>query len=337
MSNETCNNPAEGWTFDEGAWPKAARDAIRRVADRQETDAAMVAVGGRVVFTYGDIERKYLCHSIRKSFLAALMGQDVADGTIDLNATLADLGMNDVEGLSEIELQAQVYDLLTARSGIYHPAGYETEWMKRIKEKRHSHAPGTFWCYNNWDFNALGTIFVRLTGMSVAEAFEKRIARKVGMEDFSLLGEKPDAWTESFAVSEHKAFPFRMSSRDLARFGQLYLQKGVWNGRQVLPEGWAEECVMPYSDAGTRGGYGYMWWLERGGVFYPGVRCPAGSYSANGAGGHYCMVVPQYDMVIVHRVDTETPATALSKFGYGRFLKAVFAAHDARLHEGSSR
>ncbi|ADO44370.1 beta-lactamase (plasmid) [Ketogulonicigenium vulgare Y25] len=321
-----CTNPNGQWQSDDSAFSPAAKAAITAVADSQNTDAALVIIGGKIVYAYGDTTRKYLCHSIRKSFLAALMGQDVADGTIDLNATMKDLNIDDNDGLSDVELQAQVYDLLTARSGVYHAAGYETKWMQRIKEKRHSHAPGTFWCYNNWDFNALGTVFVQQTGLSVADAFQQRIAGPVGMEDFSLAGDTPDAWRESFQQSRHDAYPFRMSSRDLARFGQLYLQGGRWSDQQILPEGWAEECVMLYSHAGARGGYGYMFWLERDGVFAPGVKTPKGSYSANGAGGHYCMVVPEHDMVIIHRVDTETPGTELSKFGFGKFLKAVFAA-----------
>jgi len=222
-------------------------EAVQSLCEAQETDCLLVVQGGKIIWSWGDITKKYLCHSMRKSFLAALMGEDVASGVIALERTLEDLGFDDVEGLSPVEKRAQVYDLLTARSGIYHPAGYETEWMKLIKEKRHSHAPGTFWCYNNWDFNALGTISVQLTGKSVAQAFSERIAGPVGMEDLGLDGSKPDAWVESFAESRHNAYPFRMSSRDLARFGQLFLQGGRWSERQVLPDGWAEQNVMPYS------------------------------------------------------------------------------------------
>lgn len=307
-------------------WQTSGLEHLRRLADSQDTDCLMIVQGGQTVFTYGDVSRKYLCHSIRKSFLAALMGWEVRDGTIDLGATMADLGIDDRDGLSEVERTATVYDLLTARSGIYHPAGYETEWMRLIKEKRHSHAPGTFWCYNNWDFNALGTIFVKACGQSVAQAFADRIAAPLGMEDFSLEGPAPDAWTERFDVSIHDAYPFRMSSRDLARFGQLFLQGGRCQGKQILPEGWAEENVMSYSDAGPSGAYGYMWWLERDGVMFPGVRTPAGSYSALGAGGHYCIVVPQHDLVIIHRVDTETPGKVVTKHGFGKIVAAVLAA-----------
>src|SRR5258708_1448030 len=152
-------------------------------ADTIATDAVMIVQGGREVASRGDIPRRFHCHSVRKSFLSALMGPYVEDGTIDLSVTLAALGIDDVEGLSPKEKQATIYDLLTARSGIYHPAGYETQWMQSIKPKRHSQSPGTCWCYGNWDFNALGTIFTKLTGRGIHEAFRDIIARPLGMED----------------------------------------------------------------------------------------------------------------------------------------------------------
>lgn len=324
------SNPGATWqSFDSpeaAGWNDAGVARLHEVLASQNSDCLMVVQGGRIVFSHGDITHKFLCHSIRKSFLAAMIGEDVAAGRIDLTATMASLGIDDHDPLSRVERQATVHDLLMARSGIYHPAGYETEWMQLIKEKRHSHAPGTFWCYNNWDFNALGTIFTQGTGLSVAEAFASRIAAPLGMQDFSLAGDSPDAWTEPFEVSRHPAYPFRMSSRDLARFGQLFLQAGRWSGRRVLPEDWAEENVMRYSDAGHRGAYGYCWWLERDGVFAPGVRTPAGSYAAQGAGGHYCMVIPELDMVLVHRVDTDQKGRAISKHEFGYVLKAVLSA-----------
>ncbi|MFB9948440.1 serine hydrolase domain-containing protein [Rhizobium puerariae] len=325
-----ADNPGEtwGWHAGEGeaGFHPRGLEAVRACAASQPTDMLLVVRHGKIALSLGDPARKFLCHSMRKSFLAALIGFEVESGRIDLSATLESLGIDDREGLSEVEKQATVYDLLTARSGIYHAAGYETPWMRRIKEKRHSHAPGTFWCYNNWDFNALGTIFNRLTGETVHEAFDRRIAGPIGMEDFSLSGDRPDGWHETFEISDHPAYPFRMSSRDLARFGQLFLQQGFWSGMPVLPAGWVHECVMPYSHAGTRGAYGYMWWLERDGVFLPGVVTPKGSYAALGAGGHYCLVMPVLDMVVIHRVDTETPGREVGNFGMGRLLRHLLAA-----------
>ncbi|MEF2072587.1 serine hydrolase domain-containing protein [Consotaella aegiceratis] len=307
-------------------WSSDGIAAVKAFAARQATDALLVLQGGRIVFSIGDLGHKFLCHSIRKSFLSAIVGEDVARGTIDLEATLADLGIDDKLGLGEVEKRATVYDLLTARSGIYHPAGYETEWMRLIKEKRHAHAPGTFWCYNNWDFNALGTIFAQRTGHNIHQAFEERIARPVGMQDFDLGSEHPDGWMEPFEISDHPAYPFRMSTRDLARFGQLFLQGGRCGDRQVLERDWVVESVLPYSHAGARGAYGYMWWLERDGVFLPQVVTPTGSFAAVGAGGHYCLVVPALDMVVVHRVDTDIEGRRVERVGVGRLLKLILSA-----------
>lgn len=330
MNYHAVANPGQEWerlkSPAAAGWSEAGLRAVDSCADGQETDALMIVQGNKIVHTYGDITHKYLCHSIRKSILAALMGQDVADGTIDLSQTLEQLGIDDNEGLSDVERQATVYDLLTARSGIYHPAGYETPWMRMIKEKRHSHAPGTFWCYNNWDFNALGTIFEQLTGKTVHQAFDERIAKPLGLEDFALGGDKPDGWHDRFTESRHAAYPFRLSTRDLARFSQLYLRDGCWNGEAILPDGWVRECVMPYSHAGARGAYGYMWWLERDGVFFPGVVTPKGSYAGFGAGGHFCIVLPALDMVIVHRVDTDIAGRQLNRHKFGRLLKLILDA-----------
>lgn len=334
MSYQDAANPAENWEQVQNpassGWSEAGLQAVETCAEGQETDALMIVQAGKIIYTYGDITHKYLCHSIRKSILAAMMGQDVADGTIDLSQTLEALGIDDNEGLSDIEKQATVYDLLTARSGVYHAAGYETPWMRMIKEKRHSHAPGTYWCYNNWDFNALGTIFEKQTGKTVHQAFDERIAKPLQMQDFSLAGNNsplgPDGWHEHFTESRHAAYPFRLSTRDLARFSQLYLRNGRWNGENVLAKDWAQECVMPYSHAGAKGAYGYMWWLERDGVFFPGVVTPKGSYTGVGAGGHFNITIPALDMVIVHRVDTDVADRRLSDHKFGRLLKLILDA-----------
>lgn len=294
---------------------------------RQATAALSVWQDGTLLFSHGPQDRKFLCHSMRKSFLAALIGIEVDRGRIDLGATLESLGVDDNEGLSPVERQATVYDLLTARSGIYHPAGYETDWMRMIKEKRHSHAPGTFWCYNNWDFNALGTVYAGCTGHSVAEGFRRYLAEPLGMEDFSRTAEAPDAWLESFEISRHAAYPFRLTSRDLQRFLRLYLQGGVWEGRQLLPEGWTRLCTLRNSEAGTHGAYGYMWWLEREGCGLPHVVLPQGTYFALGAGGHYGMVVPTHRAIVIHRVDTDR-GDVVTSFEFGRLMADILRILD---------
>jgi CubicO group peptidase (beta-lactamase class C family) len=111
------------------------------------------------------------------------MGIAVSDGEVQLDDTMARLGIDDVPpSLSQAEQQATVRDLLEARSGIYHPANYETNEMVTRRPARGSHPPGTFWFYNNWDFNALGAIYEHATGTSVFGGFAWQIARPIGMQ-----------------------------------------------------------------------------------------------------------------------------------------------------------
>ncbi|MBZ6078709.1 serine hydrolase domain-containing protein [Microvirga puerhi] len=301
-------------------------ETVYELAEIQATDALMIIQHGQVVAAYGDLTRKFLCHSIRKSFLSALIGLEVERGTIDPSLTLDALGIDDREGLSIREKSATIYDLLTARSGIYHPAGYETPWMRSIKEPRHSHAPGTFWCYNNWDFNALGTIYTNLSGLSVHAGFEKCVARPIAMDDFRFDAEMQDGWLAEDPCSIHPAYAFRMSTRDLARFGLLFLRQGRWADRQVIPHLWTRMSVLPHSEAGDRGGYGFMWWVARQGVAFPGTILPEGSFSAIGAGGHYCLVVPNLDLVVVHRVDTDIPLRQVDRFQFGTLVERILRA-----------
>jgi CubicO group peptidase (beta-lactamase class C family) len=130
--------------------------------------------------------RKANVRSIRKSLLATLYGAPVADVRIKLDATLADLDFDDKPpSLSEAEKQATARELLEARSGVYRPAAYETADMKTKRPERGSHPHGTFWYYNNWDFNALGAIYRKATGEDIFVSFADHIGQRIGMEDFT--------------------------------------------------------------------------------------------------------------------------------------------------------
>ncbi len=123
--------------------------------------------------------------SVRKSYMSAMVGIYADKGKINLNSTLADLGIDEVPPLTAIEKQARVIDLLAARSGIYLPAAYSPRSMKL--PQRGKHRPDEAWLYNNWDFNVLATIFNQNTGKDFFEAFYKEIARPIQMEDFRLF------------------------------------------------------------------------------------------------------------------------------------------------------
>src|ERR1700676_2995207 len=117
--------------------------------------------------------------------LSALYGIYSAEAAIDINQTLEQLGIDDSpDPLTKEEKQARVVDLLRARSGVYHKVDFETESMQKSRPPRGSHAPGTFWYYNNWDFNVLGTIFEKKTGLKIGDAFYQRVAKPIGMQDY---------------------------------------------------------------------------------------------------------------------------------------------------------
>ena len=327
--NASSSVPSSDWPqlAPTAEWSQARLDAARTFAAGIDTAAVMIVHRGRIVAQWGDVTARYKCHSIRKSLLSALIGIHVDEGRVDLERTLAELGIDDLDGLTEREQAATVLDLLMARSGIYHPTHYETPRMVRIKPARHSFGPGTWWCYNNWDFNALGTIFEQLVGRSLFEEFRDRIAVPLEMQDFRYDDIRRDGEYIRSEVSMHPAYPFRMSARDLARFGLLFLHKGRWGKRTVIPEKWVHLSVRPYSPAGDRGAYGYMWWVANEDIHFPGMSVPRGTYSARGARGHYVVVIPSLELVVVHRVDTDVAGRKVSAADFGTLLEHVLAAH----------
>lgn len=302
-------------------------DLVGERYEQYSSAALLVVVGGKILYQKGNINYKYQSHSLRKSFLSALYGSYVKDGSIDLGLTMEELSIDDDEGLSSEEKQATIRDLLKARSGVYHPAHYESEGMTNNKPDRYSHSPSTFWYYNNWDFNVLGTIFMQQTGKDIFEEMEAKFAIPLQM-DFKAS----DGWyaTTGGIHSRHKAYPFRISANDLARFGLLMLRKGKWKDQQIVPESWVAESTQYYSDASASGtsGYGYMWWVNKLGTQYPllpNLNLPEGAYMASGVGGQIVLVIPQYDMVIVHRVNTDV-GNSVSNANIGRLFQLILNA-----------
>jgi CubicO group peptidase (beta-lactamase class C family) len=291
------------------------------------TAAVMIVRNGRIVDEWGETDRKFMTHSIRKSFLSAMFGKYVRDGIIDLDNTMEEVGIDDEPPLTLLERTATIRDCLKSRSGIYHDALYESQRMKELKPVGLRVRPGTFWYYNNWDFNASGTIFEKLTGKGIFEALKEEIADPIGMEDF----EVDDGWYVHGEESVHPAYPFHITSRDLARFGLLMLRGGRWGDVQVVPADWVEESTRYHSDATLYGtdGYGYMWWVARKYNSFPhlpNVDIPEGSYSARGAGGHYLLIIPDYDLIVVHRADTYIPGNRVGEAEFGQLVKLILEA-----------
>jgi CubicO group peptidase (beta-lactamase class C family) len=289
---------------------------IEKLCKTQGTTALFVVYNQKVLFQFGDIKRNTPVHSIRKSLLSGLIGI-YADNEIDITKTIGELKITDLQELSETEKTATVQHLLLAQSGVYHPAALEPQQMQIDRPTRNSRKPGEFWFYNNWDFNVLGTIFNQQTRKDLFAAFYEDIAKPTGMEDFNL---KCCKYVFEREKSIHPGYVFKMSARDLARFGQLYLNNGQWNGKQLIPAEWIEESTKAYYKD-ENFGYGYMWWVH-GGEYeqYHG-------FNASGMYGNRIDVVPGLNLVIVHRVNSFLPfrpfMNPVDWYSYEKILKEI--------------
>lgn len=309
---QPAGSPAEetsDWTQyadpEEAGWRTESLAAAREHAEAIDSAAVLCIVRGHALFAWGDVERRFKCYSVRKSLLSALIGIHHAQNHIDLEATLAELEIDDRQGLTEVERSARVIDLLRGRSGVYHPAAKEPADMSAGRPERGSHEPDTFFFYNNWDFNTLLTIFEQTTGTRIFEEFERSLAKPLAMQDYRV---SDGFYQLEPSKSWHAAYAFRMSTRDLARVGWLYANQGRWGDDQVIPAAWIEESTRPYSPARS-GGYGFMWWSYPAGSFGEGTRLDTldryDKYAAQGTGGQLVLVVPAAELVLVHRGDTD--------------------------------
>lgn len=279
--------------------------AVGELAARVGATAVVVCDHAGELLSAGRPSVTVHCRSIRKTLLGALFGRHVASGAIDLDATLADLGIDDdvPPSLTSQERSARVRDLLTCRSGIYHPSNHQGAAARAALPPRGAHPRGTFFLYNNWDFNALGTIVERAIGRSMFGEFAETIAGPSGMRDFDPAGQRYAAggW------SQHRTYAFHVSARDLARFGQLYLNRGRHDGRAVIPPGWVTASTRAHAQTGRGPAYGYLWWVERRGELFAGTTVPAGSFAAYGMGSQFLLVMPAIDRVVALLADPQRP------------------------------
>ena len=291
-------------------------------AQRLGSTAIVVVQHGVIVASWGEASANILLNSARKSLLSALIGIAAARGQIHLTDTLAQLGIDDMPpALTAAEKRATVRDLLEARSGIYHAANYETQEMQTQRPARGSHAPGTYWFYNNWDFNALGAIYEHAVGAPIFTAFARQIATPTGMQDF----DPAQCRYVDGAASRYPAYLFHASARDLARFGLLFLRQGRWGDRQIIPAAWVRESTQPWFPTTRRTGYGYLWWtLAPDGPSR--VQAPPGTFWAEGQGGQIVFVAPADDIVVVHLARDHLGRRGVSVTSALRLMELILAA-----------
>jgi CubicO group peptidase (beta-lactamase class C family) len=291
-----------GPALEEYGW---SEDGLQRVfaflRDSANSTGVVVVDRGRVVFQFGDVEDLSYLASVRKSVLSILYGRYVEDGTIDLEASLASLGVDDVGGLLPIEREATIHHLITARSGVYHPASNGGDNLADAPP-RGSQTPGRYMLYNNWDFNASGAVFEQLTGRNIYDELESQLAVPLQFQDWDRAAQRKSG---NLSISRNPAYHMWLSTRDMARIGEMnpvYRRDGYF-------------------------GYGYMWWVWDG----PRAEGPfEGAYTARGAWGQWITVLPALDMVVAHKTNSVYSRTT-SWESWERMLELLLEAQGVEM------
>jgi CubicO group peptidase (beta-lactamase class C family) len=268
------------------------------------TFAFMLITNGKVVSAWGDTTTPTNLQSARKAISSTIYYTYIDKGILDPEKTLALLGIDDYPNpLTKLQKQAKVIHLLKCISGINHAADAEIQKMRDERDQRLGatpNIPGTKWAYNNWDINALNTIFEQESQISEKQVFLNNIAHPIGMQD---INENTVGFTKDTSMSLHPAIQYNLSARDMAKFGQLCLNKGNWEGKQLVPKEYFEKIVTDYTETGNSGwgsGHGYLWWVPCDSVAnMDGI--PEGTFYASGAGSQRIIVIPKWNTVIIHK------------------------------------
>jgi CubicO group peptidase (beta-lactamase class C family) len=307
ITPQQLNNPGKHWmqyknVYDAG-FDSTKLKLVKEKFLEQDGDALLIIRSGKIVLSVGETTRCFRQTSVRKSYLNALYGIYTANGIIDLNSTLTQLDIDDTNGLTAEEKKASILDLMKSRSGVYHPAAYSPESMEKRLPVRGIYKHGEHWFYNNWDFNTLGAIFMKVTQKDIFNEFYKKVALPLEFEDFNMNKTK---YIYEYDKSMHPAYSFRMSARDMARFGLLYLNKGRWNNQQILSYDWIIESFKVHSVNGIDSNgthwddYGLLWWISNKITIEPVIY-------ASGSGVQRISLFPESNMIMIHLVDNFQP------------------------------
>jgi CubicO group peptidase (beta-lactamase class C family) len=316
----------------------ARLEALRVFLKTHQTDAMMIVSRGHVVFDYGDTTLVSNLASVRKSVLDLLYSVEAQKGlnmSDALGKTVVELGLQDKEPFLDIETHAVLEQLLMSRSGIYLPSGNADQ--AKLLPHRGSYYPGTHFFYNNWDFDAAGMAFEKLTHKDILDALRDDLAIPLRFQDFDRARQEKPPYTDS----PHYGYKLALSTRDMARLGLFALRSGQW-GKTL----WASPDVIQFStyptthfsevgdwywSAGSPGrwGYGMLWWAWDA-PKYPGdimTGAYQGAFSAMGSGGQYITVFPFNDIVVAHKVNIDQDAgRSISGTTYMTILDMVLDA-----------
>jgi CubicO group peptidase (beta-lactamase class C family) len=235
----------------------------------------------------------HLLFSVSKSFTSTAVGLAVADGHLSIDDPVLSFFPDEKPAeVSDFLAAMTVRHLLTMTTGHaddtwpIQVARADGDWIRAFLNAPVTHPPGTHFFYNTGASYILAAIVEKTTGIKLIDYLRPRF--------FEPLGIQTASWQESPQGIAVGGYGLSLTTEALARFGQLYLQKGKWGDRQILPEAWVEAATSTqfvgsnrYGPSDWSQGYGYQFW-----------RCRHDAYQASGVFGQCCIVMPQQDAVL---------------------------------------
>ena len=233
-------------------------------------------------------ETRHELYSLSKSFTSTAIGLAIAEGKLTLDDEVSKFFPEVMPADASSQLKAmRVRDLLSMSTGHTSEAKFGTTepWTKTFLANTVTHKPGTFFMYNTPATYMLSAIVQKQTSTTTLDYLKPRL--------FDPLGIKDPTWGTSPQGISLGGYGLNLRTEDIAKFGQLYLQRGKWNDRQLVPEAWIDVATSKQVSNGSNPksdweqGYGFQFW-----------RCRNGSYRGDGAFGQYCLVMPEKDAVL---------------------------------------
>jgi CubicO group peptidase (beta-lactamase class C family) len=227
-------------------------------------------------------------YSLSKSFTSTAVGLAVAEGKLSIDDEVLKFFPEDAPADPSRNLRAmRVSDLLRMSTGhqVEPTRPPDKVWTKNFLAQPVPHKPGTHFLYNTSATYMLSAIVQKATGKTVLDYLRPRLFEPLGIEN--------PRWDTSPQGISLGGYGLSIRTEDIAVFGQLYLQKGKWNGTQLVPATWVESATSRQTSNGSNPqsdwdqGYGYQFW-----------RCRHGAFRGDGAFGQFCVVMPEQDAVI---------------------------------------
>jgi CubicO group peptidase (beta-lactamase class C family) len=235
-----------------------------------------------------DAQSNHELYSLSKSFTSTAVGMAVAEGRLSIDDEVLKFFPEDAPSAPTNNLKAmRVRDLLTMSAGHQDETSSAADKISAKAFLAHPvpHKPGTHFKYNTPATFMLSAIVQKQTGLSVLDYLRPRL--------FEPLGITQPVWNTNWQGISLGGYGLSVRTEDIARFGQLYLQQGKWQGKQLVPKDWVEMATAKQVSNGSNPksdwdqGYGFQFWRSRN-----------GAYRGDGAFGQYCVVLPEQDAVI---------------------------------------